>query len=101
MLGVVIILMVLGFMKRFTRSTMAFTCIGIAFGFSLVVILTSDQSLRPGEMFAWIAINGMITSAVSYALARLIYRKRLRWAEPNVQGEADEKAVSEDNNLPG
>ena len=96
MLGILIILVVLGFMKRLTRSTMAFTCIGIAFGFSLVVILISDQSVRPGQRLAWMAINGMITSAVSYALARLIYRNRLRWADPNVQGEVDKEAVSED-----
>lgn len=97
MLGIVIILAVLGFMKQFTRSTMAVTCIGIAFGFSLVVILTSDQSLRPREMLTWMAINGIITSAVSYALARLIYRRRLIWAEPKVQKETSEEPVSEDN----
>jgi hypothetical protein len=97
-LGILIVLAVLGFMKRFTRSRMAFTCIGIAFGFSLVVILTADQSLGPGEKLAWMAINGIITSAVSYALARLIYRRRLIWAEPKVQKEIGEEPVSEDNN---
>ena len=97
MLGILIVLAVLGFMKKFTRSTMAFTCIGIAFGFSLVVILTADQSPGPGEKLAWMAINGIITSAVSYALARLIYRRRLIWAEPKAQKETGEEPVSEDS----
>jgi hypothetical protein len=96
-LGILITLAVLGFMKQFTRSTMAITCIGIAFGFSLVVILTSDQTLRLGDRLAWMAINGIITSAVSYALARMIYRRRLIWAEPKVQKETGEEPVAEDN----
>ena len=98
MLGILIILAVLGLMKQFTRSTMAFVCIGIAFGFSLVVMLASDPSSGPGARLAWMAMNGIITSAISYALARLIYRKRLIWAEPTVQEEANEESVSEDKN---
>lgn len=97
MLGILIILAVLGLMKQFTRSRLAFTCIGIAFSFSLVVMLASDQSPKPGARLAWMVMNGMITSAISYALARLIYRKRLIWAAPTVQEEASEESISEDN----
>jgi RsiW-degrading membrane proteinase PrsW (M82 family) len=76
---------------------MALTCIAIAFGFSLVVILTSNPKPRPGEMLVWMAINGIITSAVSYALARLIYRRRLVWAAPKAQKETSEEPVAQDN----
>ncbi|MEN3334261.1 MAG: hypothetical protein V7641_3626 [Blastocatellia bacterium] len=77
MLGVIIILIVLGCMKRLKYRDLLYTCIPTAYVLSYLSLKGRDLPMSEVEILAWTAINGCIVAVVSYVLARLIFKKRL------------------------